>query len=117
MSILPPHLSRNERRAAIKRLERDNLAAPEAMCEFLAQLYVEREGVLRLSVNRTSTADGERWEDGITWDELQAVKDQCGFADRWAVEIYPPADRVVNVANVRHLWLLAQAPAYAWRQA
>ena len=138
MSILPAYLSRQERRAAIKALERDNLSLSPNMREvpqdqmpaamvgivskvwrsrrFLAQLYVESAGILRLSVNRTSTPDGNRWADGITWDELQAVKGQCGFADAWAVEIYPPADCVVNVANVRHLWLLPEPPAFAWRQ-
>jgi hypothetical protein len=30
------------------------------------------------------------------------------------VEVYPPDEAVVNVANIRHLWLLAEAPAYAW---
>lgn len=138
MSILPPHLSRQERRAAIKALERDNRAAPaimrelpedrwptamrEALCKvwrssrFFAQLYAEPNDIFRLSVNRTSTPDGDRWTDGITWDELQSVKAQCGFAGAWAVEVFPPTDCVVNVANVRHLWLLPEAPKFAWRQ-
>lgn len=138
MSILPAHFSRQERRAAIKALERDNDNAPVVMTEvvqerwpasmvgnvlnlwrsrrFLAQLYAEPDGVLRLSINRTTTATGDRWVDGITWDELQAVKAECGFGHVWAVEVYPPADCVVNVANVRHLWLLPKAPTFAWKQ-
>ena len=42
--------------------------------------------------------------DGIGWDELQAVKDEMLGPDVLAVEMYPPADRVVNEANIRHLW-------------
>jgi hypothetical protein len=29
--------------------------------------------------------------------------------------VYPPVDEIVNVANMRHLWLLDEAPPYAWR--
>ena len=32
------------------------------------------------------------------------------------LEIYPPDDQVIDVANMRHLWLLDEAPAYAWRK-
>lgn len=139
MSILPANLSRNERRAALRQLARDNAAMPDLMQpvrpehwpeamrgvvsavfrsrHFLAQLYVEASGVMRLSVNRTTTdPQGVRWVDGITWDELQRVKTECGFGDQWAVEVYPPNDDVVNVANVRHLWLLPEAPEFAWRR-
>lgn len=142
MSILPPSMSRQERRAAIKKLERDNASAPVTMTavpqpwpaphlqkcvdnlvglwrsrKFLAQLFRQRDGTLRLSVNRTMVGlDGDRWIDGITWDELQQVKAECGFGDRWAVEIYPPDYDVVNVANVRHLFLLPEAPAFAWKR-
>jgi hypothetical protein len=35
----------------------------------------------------------------------------------WAVEIYPADGDVVAVANMRHLWLLPEAPAFAWRGA
>lgn len=70
----------------------------------------------RLSVNRTdieiSTGD---WVEGITWDELMEIKRQCGYADKWAVEIFPADTSIVNVANMRHLWILDSAPAYAWQ--
>lgn len=79
---------------------------------FLVQIYDEN-GTIRLSVNRTGF-DGERWHDGISWDELQAIKNAIGFADHCAVEIYPPANNVVNVANIRHLWVLDEPPAFMW---
>jgi hypothetical protein len=51
-----------------------------------------------LKVQRT---DGR---DGITWDELQKIKDECLGPEATAVEFYPPADGVVNELNMRHLW-------------
>ena len=80
---------------------------------FLAQLYTH-ETVPRLSINRVAL-NGDRWEDGITWDELMRVKRECGFADVWAVECFPPDREVVNVANQRHLWLIGnESPAFGW---
>lgn len=39
-----------------------------------------------------------------------------GLADSWAVEVFPADADVVNVANMRHLWILPDAPAFAWRK-
>jgi len=65
---------------------------------FLAHAY-EDCGTLRLSVERK---DGH---DGITWDELQQVKNDCGFADQDAIEFYPAQADVINTGNVRHLYV------------
>lgn len=84
---------------------------------FLASLWLEKEGergVLRLSVHRTMLNHGGQWEDGITWDELQQVKRECGFGGVCAVEIYPPDESVVCDANIRHLWLFSKAPWFVW---
>lgn len=58
------------------------------------------DGVRLLMVRRI---DGR---DGIPWDDLQVLKGHAGYGDREAVEIYPPDARVVNQANMRHLWVL-----------
>ncbi len=42
--------------------------------------------------------------DGITWDELQQIKDKYLGPDASAVEFYPAATSVVNELNMRHLW-------------
>lgn len=83
---------------------------------FLAQVYLDKNGYTRISVNRTSyeSAKHDRWRDGITWDQLQEIKAAIGYADWWAVEVYPPDSQVVNVANIRHLFLLRDAPPFAW---
>ena len=44
-------------------------------------------------------------EDGITWDELMAAKNE-GFPDEIAIEIYPREEDLVNETNTRHLWIV-----------
>ncbi|ANF79365.1 hypothetical protein A7P63_17855 [Salmonella enterica] len=83
---------------------------------FLVQEFQEEDGVIRLSINTTSTGSQGRWKDGITWDALQDIKNACGYADRDAVEIYPSANDVVNVANMRHLWIVKDPIPFAWRR-
>lgn len=42
----------------------------------------------------------------ITWDELQALKDQYFGPETPAIEVYPPNSLVVNSLPMRHLWRL-----------
>jgi hypothetical protein len=83
--------------------------------DFLVQVFDMPNCPRRLSVNRTRHA-GSRWEAGITWDDLQECKRAAGYGDRWAVEVFPADVDLVNVANMRHLWLLDEAPAWEWRR-
>src|SRR5690606_30595417 len=85
--------------------------------DFLVQEYAEPAPVLvRLSVLRT-TLDPKagRWVDGITWDELQSIKAECGYGRHDALELYPPDSDVVNVANLRHLLVMRELQSFAWR--
>lgn len=84
---------------------------------FLAVLYRDSKGFHRLSINRTAIDNLGRWRDEITWDELLRVKAECGFGSHWAVEMYPPESEVVNDANMRHLFLVAEPPPFAWKKA
>jgi hypothetical protein len=126
-------------RARRRQLERDNAkwpvelvevpkqewvgsSPPEGMTQvfrsrdFLVQVYSETGPVLaRLSIGRTSL-EGGRWRDGISWDELQRLKRECGFGAYHAVEVFPADCDLVNVANLRHLWVLLDAPTFAWRR-
>lgn len=88
--------------------------------DYLAVLYQQRaDGMKRLTVNSTRRMrvpysrkpDGTDWRDGITWDELQRVKNETLGPDVWCVEVYPPEAEVVDVANMRHLWPLDEPPA------
>lgn len=81
--------------------------------DHLAVLY-DDNGFQRLTINSTMfNQNTGRWDDGITWDQLQRIKNQCGYTDRWMVEIYPPEHETIDAANMRHLWLIAP-PDYGW---
>lgn len=82
---------------------------------FIVALWIETNGHRRLTIHRAEIdpKTGENM-DGITWDELQRLKSEAGFHDVCAVEIYPPDDQVIYEHNMRHLWLLDQAPAFMW---
>lgn len=82
---------------------------------FLVVLWIEPNTARRLTCQRTKIRPDGQWEDGITWDDLQRLKTEAGFGDAWAVEAYPPSADVVNVANMRHLWLLDAPPHYGWK--
>ena len=70
--------------------------------------------VCRLSINRAVLNDSGGWLDGITWESLQAVKAGVGFAGYDALEVYPRQSDLVNVANIRHLWILREPLEWAW---
>lgn len=42
----------------------------------------------------------------LSWDALQALKDENLGKDVFAIEIYPPADEVINETNRRWLWVV-----------
>ena len=54
--------------------------------------------------------DRRGWKDGLKWDELQKVKADVGYADDYAIEIYPKDKDIVNDANMRHLWVFRDKP-------
>lgn len=83
--------------------------------QFMVQIFPSANGAIRLSIQRCEfDRKSGHWKDGITWDELQAIKDDAGFAGVAAVEIYPPTDKIVDMANLRHLWVLPEPPAFMW---
>lgn len=85
--------------------------------DFLVQIFDEGNGIIRLSINRSAVNNSGGWTHGITWDELQQLKFQSGYGDCDAVEVFPAQADVVNVANMRHLFVYANAasPSFIWR--
>ena len=81
--------------------------------KYLVQLYDEGNGVKRMSVNRTVLNREGQWRDNLTWDELQEIKRQIGQGDSFAVEVYPGDKDIVNIANMRHLWITPE-PILGW---
>ena len=80
--------------------------------EFMVAEWLEGKHS-RLSINRTAIDNDGLWKDKITWDELMEVKRQIGYGSLWAVEIFPADEHVVNVAPMRHLWIVEQPP-FGW---
>jgi len=81
---------------------------------FLVQIFSEQNGIERMSVCRTER-EGHSWKENITWDDLQNLKNECGRGKKDAVELYPADKDVVNVANMRHLWIMPQPVSFVWR--
>lgn len=124
--------SREQRR----QLERDNQGYPDALMlvprynwahmardkqievwrsrHFLMQVFQEPDGVVRLTVCRTRV-DGNDWMVDISWGDLQRLKRECGRGHLDAVEVFPADIDIVNVANLRHLWVLPAQVKFAWR--
>lgn len=129
--------SRRAIRAAARHVEQENRKYPATFVEvppeawsvpsparlsqvfrsnrFMVQVYAERDGLVRLTVHRTLLWPDGRWLEGITWDQLQEIKTALGYGDRDAVEVYPSDRDLVNVANMRHLWVLPDPIAWKWR--
>lgn len=117
--------NRQERRAYTAALKRDNKAFPKHLIpidfsekhaeaglieawrsrDFCVQIYDRKDSnAIRMSVSRTDIK-GDRWVENITWDDLQRLKRECGRGMLEGFEIYPKDDDIVNVANMRHIWI------------
>lgn len=94
---------------------------PEAIFmnkKFMVQLYKEHTAhypfLARLTVNRVTRNGQGRWDDNITWDELQDIKRQLGCGEWYGVEVYPRDSDLVDDANMRHLWLMPTPLQIGW---
>lgn len=59
----------------------------------------------RVTHIKVRRADGR---DGITWDDLWAVKNEYGFEDSYVIEVHPPKSSLVYETNMRHLWVVPE---------
>jgi hypothetical protein len=85
---------------------------------FLVQEY-EDSGYIRISVIdsrklKSFSNNSPKFGNSITWEEIQQIKHDIGYGDRCAVEVFPPDNLVVNVANMRHIWILDYVPNFCW---
>ena len=84
----------------------ENLQEVWISSKFLAQVYHEANGILRISVCRTMILRNGKWKEHISWEELMQVKRETGRGDEYAVEVLPRDYDIINVANFRHIWVL-----------
>jgi hypothetical protein len=134
------HMNRDQRRAARKYMAEQAARYPAHLVEIpreewspehratthllralrskthLVQVFNEgHHGVLvRLSINRIGIDSKGGWLQDIPWEDLQRLKAEAGYGDSDAVEVYPRDKNVVNVANIRHLWIMSEPLAFAW---
>lgn len=79
--------------------------------EFGCVIYPSSHPVVacRLSINRMALdPETGSFLPGISWDDLYRIKNEVGYRDFDAVEVFPAEDKLVNVSNMRHLWVLAE---------
>lgn len=133
------NMPRAQRREAERYMQREALKWPLALKEwpreewpspnpevsrvwrsrgFLVQQYeAVAPAIARLSILRTAIDSRGGWQQDITWEELQRLKHEAGYGDCEAVEVFPTDRDVVNVANIRHLWILpAGLLPFVWRK-
>lgn len=68
------------------------------------------QGTIRVCVRHTTAHNLREYDDSrfsvpITWDDLQAIKDRF-WPDQIAVEVFPPRSSIVNIADLRWIWVL-----------
>ncbi len=116
----PPRLTRLPKDQWPKRGPKESPIDIWRSNEFLVQSYAVpgHPDITRLSVNRTEIQMDGGWRQDISWEDLQRLKHEAGYGDRMAVEIFPKDDDVVNVANMRHIWVfLSGGLTFTWRKA
>jgi len=133
------HLSRAERRTMVAYAAKEAEKRPAQLTEirrdlwpmsqtkqthvwhsrkFLVQMFDETpfQGIdtRRISVSRVTLKNDGRWDEHIEWEELMQVKREIGFGHWYALEIFPRDVDIVNVANMRHLWMLVAPLQLGW---
>lgn len=86
--------------------------------KYLVQIFDEQPfngiTVMRATVCRVTITNHGQWNAGIEWEELQQIKSDVGFGEWYAMELFPQDSEVVNVANMRHLWMLEKPLSIGW---
>lgn len=68
-------------------------------------------GLLHLSINAHDRGPMRNWR------HLQAIKNEIAGDDRWAVEVFPAEDDLVDTSNQFHLWVMPEGiePGFGFR--
>lgn len=71
-------------------------------------LYAGTGAVVSVSLDKSRGLLSVEHDGSITWDELQALKNEHFGSEAAAIEVYPPHSHVVNSLPMRHLWKLGE---------
>lgn len=75
----------------------------DGVCVCSRLLRTEWGKVEHVTITRSSySTDGSG---DFTWADKQQIKDELFGKNRTAIEVYPKEDRLVDVADVYHLWV------------
>jgi len=96
-----------------EKTKRPNLMRVLRSRYFLAQIFEDGDAI-RMSVNKTDVNHDGKCKENISWEDLQQLKRQAGFAHHYAIEVYPRDIDIVNVANMRHLFILEKPLPIGW---
>lgn len=69
-------------------------------------LYIGAGSVVSVTLDKSRGLLSVEHNGSITWDELQALKNEHFGPQAAAIEVYPPDSDVVNSLPMRHLWKL-----------
>lgn len=132
-------MNRSQRRSAKKHLELESTKYPAHLVQiqasefnsapppklisvwrsrdYLVQLFAEPSPcVARMTVCRASIDSKGGWQQDIPWEDMQRLKHECGYGELDAVEVFPRNADIVNVANMRHVFVLERPLSFAWRK-
>lgn len=104
---LPVPGERWERWASVPRKSPAFLVEVWLSRQYLVQVFDGPEPWRRIGIRRI---DGQDIREN--WSELQAIKDEVLGPEVTAVEVYPAASNLVNVAPMRWLWVVPDAKAF-----
>lgn len=45
---------------------------------------------------------------GVTWSDLQRIKDEIVGSERVGLQVYPPQSELIDQANMYHVWVLPE---------
>lgn len=89
-----------------KEMDRCYIRKEDGVCVCSRLLRTPMGNVEHVTITRKNdgylTTDGSA---GFTWSEKQEIKNELFGENRVAVEVFPPTDRLVDVADVYHLWV------------
>jgi hypothetical protein len=60
-----------------------------------------KSGVHHLAIRTASNAEPP-------WRDLQRIKDELGYKGRFAFQVCPPHERIIDQADMYHLWVMPE---------
>ena len=77
----------------------------------------QMDGLVQITVQRTSIDREGNFDDGIDYDTLQIIKNEVGYSNYDAIEVFPRHIDYYAQPNVRYLWVMTKNTLpFIWRR-